>query len=759
MSAILEGALDCIITADHRGRIVDFNPAAERTFGYRRDDVVGRELAEIVVPPSLREAHRQGFAHHLATGETRVLGKRVELTGVRSDGSEFPIELTITSISLDGRPFFTGFIRDITDRRRAEEELRRGAAYLAQAQRLTHTGIWVWNPRTDQGFASEEAYRMFGFAPDEQAANVLQDFALRVHPDDRPLFDRAVDAARSEQRDFEVNYRIVRADGEIRHVHALGHPVVAATGELREFVGTVMDVTDQRLAEEAQQRRAKEAALRAEIGGLLSRADTLRRTLQGAAEAIVKHLDGAFARIWSVNRGGTLLELQASAGLHTNIEGAHARIPIGALKIGLIAEQRVPLWTNDVAGDSRIHDKEWARRNGLVSFAGYPLLVDERVVGVIAMFARHALPQETLAALDAVASLVAQGIERKRSEEQLRRSEAYLAEGQRLSHTGSWAWRLDTGERFWSREVFRIYGFDVTDPPPPLEAVIQRVHAGDIVEVRRIIDEALHTHTEFRLRARIVIDGQPVKYVETVGHPVRDESGRVNEFIGTDIDITESYRANRRLRRAIRARYEAVLAERARIARDMHDGLLQDVTGIALQLGALVPHVRATPDLAAERLQAILDLTQRMSREARLAVVGFRTDTSAGDSVEAVATVARRIAATASLSLSFKVEGRARPLRPNLHDAVAMVVQEAMSNVVKHADAAAVHLVLTFRQRGLRVSIADDGVGFASSARAMPGHFGLLGMRERAGEVGASIDVQSSPGGGTVVTLVAPYRR
>src|SRR6185503_9524873 len=101
-AAILDSALECIVTIDHEGRITEFNPAAERTFGYRRDEVLGRQLADVIIPPALRESHRQGFARYLATGETRVLGRRVEITAVRADGGEFPCELAITRIPLDG---------------------------------------------------------------------------------------------------------------------------------------------------------------------------------------------------------------------------------------------------------------------------------------------------------------------------------------------------------------------------------------------------------------------------------------------------------------------------------------------------------------------------------------------------------------------------------------------------------------------------------------------------------------------------------
>ena len=102
--AILDAALDCIITIDHRGRVLEFNPAAERTFGHRAADAVGRELAELIVPPSLRQRHRDGLARYLETGEEHVLGRRLEITGMRADGSEFPVELAITRINLPGPP-------------------------------------------------------------------------------------------------------------------------------------------------------------------------------------------------------------------------------------------------------------------------------------------------------------------------------------------------------------------------------------------------------------------------------------------------------------------------------------------------------------------------------------------------------------------------------------------------------------------------------------------------------------------------------
>ncbi len=122
--AMMQSALDCIISIDHQGKIIEFNPAAEKTFGYKRARVLGKELAATIVPPALREAHRRGLAHYLATGQGPVLGKRIEITGMRADGAEFPVELAIVSIHLGDHPIFTAYLRDITARKRAEKELR-----------------------------------------------------------------------------------------------------------------------------------------------------------------------------------------------------------------------------------------------------------------------------------------------------------------------------------------------------------------------------------------------------------------------------------------------------------------------------------------------------------------------------------------------------------------------------------------------------------------------------------------------------------
>jgi PAS domain S-box-containing protein len=251
----VDSALDCIVTIDHEGCITEFNPAAEHTFGYRRDEVLGKHLADVIIPPSLREKHRQGFARYLATGKARVLGKRIEMTAVRADGSEFPVELAIARIPLEGPPSFTGYLRDITERKQAEQALRRSEAFLAEAQHLSHTGSFSWRVATDEIKWSEQLYRIYEL--EIGVPVTLEVIRSRVHPEDLTLFERMVEEARVGGSDFEWQYRLLMPNHSIKYMHALAQSTRDQDGQL-EYIAAVQDVTARRLAEEARDKARSE---------------------------------------------------------------------------------------------------------------------------------------------------------------------------------------------------------------------------------------------------------------------------------------------------------------------------------------------------------------------------------------------------------------------------------------------------------------------------------------------------------------------
>ncbi len=176
------------------------------------------------------------------------------------------------------------------------------------------------------------------------------------------------------------------------------------------------ELAQRRAADELRARLARYASLRADVSVALSMPDAPEATLQRCAEAVVHHLGAALVRVWTLDKASDALVLQASAGLSTHLDGPHGRIAVGAFEIGRIALEKKPHVSNAVLDDPHVSDKEWARREAIVSFAGYPLVVGERVLGVLAAFSRERLADDTLNALGAVTDAIAQGLERRRAE-------------------------------------------------------------------------------------------------------------------------------------------------------------------------------------------------------------------------------------------------------------------------------------------------------------------------------------------------------
>ncbi len=520
-------------------------------------------------------------------------------------------------------------------------------------------------------YVSPAIERMLGYLPEERIGR--SGFEL-VHPDDLARArSRFSEALRRPGVTRTLGLRMRHRDGSCRPVELSGTNLLNDPS-VRGIVLNWQDITERKEAEEEKIRQARQAELRADVSATLAESGTLRSMLQRCTESMVWHLDAAFARIWTLNEGEDVLELQASAGIYTRLDGAHSRVPVGSFKIGLIARERQPHLTNDVVNDPRVNDREWAKREGMVAFAGYPLIVEDRLVGVMAMFARQPLREGTIEALASVADAIAQGIKRKRVEEALkeseeryravmeqsveaiylydaqtkrvlesneafrrmmgyneeeligsqiydfidhdrenidanirrslrekrrhigerryrqkdgtvivvdtsasvvsyggktalcavsrdvtkrrqaeeavRKSEARLAEAQRLAHLGGWEWDVRTDEISWSDEVYRIYGFAPQELVPSLERFMEVVHPDDRGLIEEAIDGALNGRRPYDLEHRIVRPDGEVRWVHLRAEVFRDEGGEPLRMVGTVHDITERKKAEERLREA-----------------------------------------------------------------------------------------------------------------------------------------------------------------------------------------------------------------
>ena len=304
--------MDGIVTIDDRGMVDSFNPAAERQFGYRADEVVGKNVS-MLMPEPYRTEHDDYLARYLITGERRIIGIGRELEGRRKDGSLFPMELAVSEAVLGDRLLFTGIIRDITERKKAEAELRHRESLLADAQRIARTGSWEWDVEENVVRWSEELYRIFGLQPAEFEAT-YQGFLERVHPDDRESIQRKIEAVMAGKDRYVVDHRIVRPDGEVRHVHGKARVLRDDRGELVRLVGTSEDVTERRELEEQFRQAQKMEAVGRFAGGIAHDFNNLLMGVIGCSRLAEKELpEDSPARLFldeirnAAMRGGDLV--------------------------------------------------------------------------------------------------------------------------------------------------------------------------------------------------------------------------------------------------------------------------------------------------------------------------------------------------------------------------------------------------------------------------------------------------------------------
>ena len=349
----------------------------------------------------------------------------------------------------------------------------------------------------------------------------------------------------------------------------------------------------------------------------------------------------------------------------------------------------------------------------------------------------------------------------KRAEVALRQSEAYSAEAQRLSRTGSFGWDLSRSELRWSEETFRIFEYDPASTAPTIEHILRRVHPGDMAAVLDATDRVTHTANDWELAYRLLMPDGRVKHVHVVARAARRAAGV--EFIGAVMDVTAAKRAQLEVRRArertLKARFTAALNERTRLAREIHDTLLQGFTGVGLQLAAIAR--RVDDEETATALDTVVALAQRSLDDARQAVWDLRDPALAGGVLTvALRRVAEDIVRGTNLPLTYEVRGVDRPLAPEIEAAAARVMQEAIANTIKHADATTVRVRISYRAHSLSLSVTDDGIGFEvdPALRAYGGHWGLLGIKERTSELRGTLIVRSAPGEGTTVAVRIPYR-
>ncbi|MBA3392268.1 MAG: PAS domain S-box protein [Deltaproteobacteria bacterium] len=266
-SALVESSLDCVIAIDHQGRIIEFNHAAEKTFGYRRVDVLGKNMAKLLVPEHLRHRHNDGLGKYLATGVPKNLGRRLELSAQRADGTEFPIELSINRVETDP-PIFAGFLRDITDRVEAQREIERTMERFELVTQATNDVIYDWDLRSHAIWWSEAFTRIYG-DPHLAGHTAYEAWLDRVHPEDRDAVGHSINHVIDRGGSmWTAEYRFRRGNGTYAKIFDRGYVMRDAGKQPTRMIGAMVDLTERHLLEEQLLRSQKMEAIGQLSGGI-----------------------------------------------------------------------------------------------------------------------------------------------------------------------------------------------------------------------------------------------------------------------------------------------------------------------------------------------------------------------------------------------------------------------------------------------------------------------------------------------------------
>jgi PAS domain S-box-containing protein len=407
-------------------RIFEYDPASKPTIQaiVQRTHPGDRDLVQETLDQAVAERRAFDFEHRLLMPDGSL--KYVHVVGSPSTNDE------------PGNLEFVGAVTDITESKRVEESLRRSEGYLAEAQRLTHTGSWVWRvPGREALYLSEEWYRVYGFDPDA-GMPTWEERLQRMHPEDRAQWHAAIDRAISEKSDYEVEFRILLPSGTVRYIQTVGHPVVNASGDLVEFVGSSIDVTERKRAEALRDGESR-------ILEMIARDARLEEILDRLVRVVEAQFAGLLCSVLLLDEDGQHVRHGAAPNLPLAYTKAVDGLCIGpkAGSCGTAMYRREPVIVSDI-----LEDPLWEPYRGVAGAYGLRACWSTPIVspsgealGSFAMYYREPRspsPAETRA-LQMATHLAGIAIERRlarKERERLRQAQADLAHINRVTTMG-----------------------------------------------------------------------------------------------------------------------------------------------------------------------------------------------------------------------------------------------------------------------------------------------------------------------------------
>nr|CRH05722.1 putative Histidine kinase with NMT1 domain, Bacterial extracellular solute-binding proteins, family 3 domain, PAS domain, PAS 3 domain, PAS domain, PAS 3 domain, HisKA domain, HATPase domain, two Response regulator receiver domains and Hpt domain [Candidatus Magnetococcus massalia] len=537
LRSIIDTAVDGIVVIDSNGVVQEFSPAAERIFGYRRNELLGQVVGMLITEP-YRSNYLRDMRNHLNGQDSRFIGTQMEIEGLRRNGERFPLDLSVAEAKVGDEYYFTGIVRDITERKEAENKLLEGQERLQLALQGGNLGFWDVNLETGETVVNDRYREIYGY-PDKDLPAQRDMWLETIHPDDRQRVQETGQLYRDGQLDaYQVEHRAIVAD-QIRWLVSKGSAVAwNDDGTVQRMVGTVADFTHRKSMEDelqASQRR-------------------FRALLDSAPDPLVV-VDGA-GTITMVNRRTEMLT--------------------GYIASTLVGEKVEFLIPENLRGqhigfrDGYIHDPH-ARPMG----SGKDLLIKTRE-GKLVPVEVSLSPIKTEEGM-LIASSLRDISDRKAAEKRLRESEQRLDMALKGANAGLWDWSTQSGALITSDIWATMLGYTPEELDQRYGQVVERwselVHPEDlpaaVAAIQRHIDGETDIYKEeFRMRTA---DGR-WKWILDIGRAAeRDEAGKGTRLVGVHLDVDETKQMQSEILKAKEAAEAATRAKSDFLANMSHE--------------------------------------------------------------------------------------------------------------------------------------------------------------------------------------------
>jgi PAS domain S-box-containing protein len=492
-----ETARDAIILLDGvSGVVIAWNPAAEVMFGYGKEEVIGRVLHDFLPPARFRAVGTKAMAHFASTGEGLAINQTRELVALHKNGTEFPIELSLSAAQIHGKWHATGIARDISERKRAEEALKKSEARYRSYIEVTGQLAWVTGA---DGAVVEDipTWRAFAGLSVEQVKGWGWTEAL--HPDDRERAAQMWREAVARKGVYEVEYRVRRRDGIYRDFFARGVPVLDESGSVREWVGTSIDITERKKSEEGLK---------------------LFRALVDQSSDAIEVLDPETFRFLDVNQRACLA-LGYSREELLSLSASDIDPTLDRASITEMIKELRQL-------GSLTHEGCHRRKDG----SEFPVEIS---LGYVLLDRAY------------IISIARDITERKQKDAELQMTVNRLSAAQHIGKLGFLDWDLLTNEIELSDETLRIYGLTPGANKLKFEEITKLVHPDDVEDAVKSLRNAIETGAKHDIEHRIIRADGTVIYVHTPAQVMRDTNGKPIRIVGTVQDITERKQAEAKL--------------------------------------------------------------------------------------------------------------------------------------------------------------------------------------------------------------------